>query len=170
MMHERGMTKSEISQAIDTVVNIDTAVKEKDSTLFNRVLDEETIFIGGLGKKFTDMIEYVKRYAQREIEHERKGRLNNEDPKIHYFNQCKKDLDLALPILEKIFNKTLMLCEYTLSPGHCRGLARACRFFDHKFVNRVFFSNCGIDDGEFAMILEGLVQLKDFKSIVYKAN
>lgn len=89
MMQDRGMTKSEINQAIDSVVNVDTEVKEKDATLFNRVLDEETVFIGGLGKKFTDMIEYVKRYAQREIEHERKGILNNEDPKIHYFNQCK---------------------------------------------------------------------------------
>ena len=85
-MQDRGMTKSEISQAIDTVIYIDTSEKEKDGTLFNRVLDEETILIGGLGKKFTDMIEYVKRYAQREIEHEAKGRLNYEDPKIHYFN------------------------------------------------------------------------------------
>lgn len=37
-------------------------------------------------------------------------------------------------------------------------------------MNRVFLNNCGIDDGEFSSILEGLNHLKDFKSIVYKAN
>lgn len=63
-----------------------------------------------------------------------------------------------------------MLQEYTLSEGHCRGLARACQFFDHKFVNRVFLSNCGINDKEFSEILKGLHQIKDFKSIVYKMN
>ena len=112
----------------------------------------------------------MKRYAQAEIEHEGKGKINHRDPKIHYFKQCQEDLDLALPILEKIYRKTLMLCEYTLSPGHCRGLAKACRYFDHKLVNRVFLSNCGIDDGEFASILDGLIDLRDFKSIIYKNN
>ena len=63
-----------------------------------------------------------------------------------------------------------MLSEYTLSPGHCRGLAQACRYFDHRYVNRVFLNNCGIDDGEFSSILQGLNNLKDFKAIVYKAN
>ena len=63
-----------------------------------------------------------------------------------------------------------MLQEYTLSPGHCRGLAEACKYFDHRFVNRVFLNNCGIDDGEFSSILEGLNHLRDFKSIIYKAN
>ena len=63
-----------------------------------------------------------------------------------------------------------MLQEYTLSPGHCRGLAQACKFFDHRYVNRVYFNNCGIDDQEFASILEGLNNLKDFKAIIYKAN
>ena len=96
--------------------------------------------------------------------------VNKKDPKINYFLQCKEDLDLALPILDKVVKKTLVLQEYTLSEGHCRGLARACQFFDHKFVNRVLFNNCGIDDQEFAFILEGLSKLKDFKSILYKMN
>ena len=75
-----------------------------------------------------------------------------------------------LPILEKVCRKTLMLQEYTLSPGHCRGLAQACKYFDHHFINRVFLNNCGVDDEEFASILEGVERLRDFKSIVYKAN
>ena len=57
-----------------------------------------------------------------------------------------------------------------MSEGHCRGLARACQYFDHKFVNRVLFDNCGINDYEFSQILDGLSKLKDFKSIIYKLN
>ena len=75
-----------------------------------------------------------------------------------------------LPILEKVIKKTLMLQEYSLSKGHCRGLAKACQFFDQRIVNRVLFNNCGISDAEFSHILEGLAKLKDFKSIIYKMN
>lgn len=77
---------------------------------------------------------------------------------------------MALPVLEKVYAKTLVLQEYTLSKGHCRGIAQACQYFDHRFVNRIFFSNSGIDDLEFSEILEGLKHLKDFKSIIYRAN
>lgn len=37
-------------------------------------------------------------------------------------------------------------------------------------MNRVFLNNCGIDDVEFSEILKGVNRLKDFKSIIYKAN
>ena len=84
--------------------------------------------------------------------------------------QCRDDIDLALPVLEKVYAKTLVLQEYTLSKGHCRGIARACQYLDHRFVNRIFFCNSGIDDLEFSDILEGLKHLKDFKSIIYRAN
>ena len=104
------------------------------------------------------------------MEYTKNGIPNKEDPNLNYFLQCKKDLDVALPILEKVCKKTLLLQEYTLSEGHCRGLAKACQYFDHKFVNRVLFDNCGIDDLEFSEILKGLQQLKDFKSIIYVKN
>ena len=94
--------------------------------------------------------------SKRDVEHIGKGIVDTKNPKLHYFLQCQDDLDLALPILDKIFKKTLVLQEYTLSKGHCRGLARACQFFDHRVINRVLFNNCGIDDGEFSHILEGL--------------
>ena len=123
-----------------------------------------------MGSRFVEKVKYIKRVAQRDIEHEGDEIVNKSDPKVHYFLQCQSDLDLALPILDKIFKKTLMLREYTLSEGHCRGLARACQYFDHKFVNRVLFDNCGINDYEFSQILDGLSKLKDFKSIIYKLN
>ena len=127
--------------------------KENDGTIFNQCIKEETSLVSSMGKTFMERVKYMMRFAQREIEHEGKGVTNYSDPKIEYFKQCKSDLDLVLPILDKICRKTLMLQEYTLSPGHCRGLATACQFFDHTFVNRVFLNNCGVDDGEFALIL-----------------
>lgn len=75
-----------------------------------------------------------------------------------------------LPILDKIVNQTLCLQNYTLSPGHCKGLAKACGLFLKNKVTRVLFNNCGIDGKEFASILEGLSQLSNFRSIIYKKN
>lgn len=49
-----------------------------------------------------------------------------------------------LPILDKIYKKTLYLQDYLLSDGICKGLAAACKLFDHRLVNRVLFTNCGI--------------------------
>lgn len=74
-------------------------------------------------------------------------------PTTEYFKACKADMELVLPILDKINQKTLCLQEYTLSPGHCRGLSAACEKFDSSVVNRVLFNNCGIDGDEFALIL-----------------
>ena len=123
-----------------------------------------------MGTDFVEKVHYIERYSKRDIEHVGKGVINSEDPNIHYFQQCNKDLNVVLPILDKVCRKTLLLQEYTLSEGHCRGLARACQFFDHKFVNRILFDNCGISDQEFADILIGLQCLDDFKSIIYKMN
>lgn len=138
--------------------------------MFNQCLEEESKLITAMGNSFVEKVRYIGRVAQRDVEHEGKGVVNTRDPKINYFLQCKADLDLALPILEKVQKKTLVLQEYCLSRGHCRGLARACQFFDHRFVNRVLLNNCGVDDQEFSDVLEGLARLKDFKSIVYKMN
>ena len=57
-----------------------------------------------------------------------------------------------------------------MSEGHCKGLARACEFFDAKVVNRILMSNCGVNGDDFALILGGLAKLNDFKSIIYKMN
>jgi hypothetical protein len=75
-----------------------------------------------------------------------------------------------LPILEKVWRKTLCLQDYTLSKGHTEGIAIACQYFDPKVINRVLFSNCGIDGDEFTDILNGLAKLDDVKSITYKQN
>ena len=37
-------------------------------------------------------------------------------------------------------------------------------------MNKALFNNCGLTGNKFATILEGLVKVKDFKSIMYKRN
>ena len=72
-----------------------------------------------------------------------------------------------LPLLRYITKKTLCLQSYTLSIGHAKAIAKACKYFSGE-LNRVIFDNCGLDDEEFAEILEGLAQMRDFKRIVYR--
>ena len=50
------------------------------------------------------------------------------------------------------------------------GIAEACQFIDHRKMNRVLLNNCGLTGKKFATILEGLNQVKDIKSIIYKRN
>ena len=69
-----------------------------------------------------------------------------------------------------MWRKTLCLQDYTLSKGACEGVAVACQYFDEKLVNRVLFSNCGMQGDQFAEILKGLAKLNDVKSITYKQN
>ena len=75
-----------------------------------------------------------------------------------------------LPILEKVWKKTLCLQDYTLTKGHSEGIAIACQYFDPKIINRVLFANCGMSGVQFAEILKGLAKLDDVKSITYKQN
>ena len=108
------------------------------------------------------------------VEYNEKEKLSlqqdSNDPKIQYYLTCKKKLEIALPILEKVWRKTLCLQDYTLSKGHCEGIAVACQYFDSKLINRVLFANCGMTGVEFTEILKGLAKLDDVKSITYKQN
>jgi len=78
-------------------------------------------------------------------------------------------MDTVLPVLDYVHSKTLCLLNYTLSMGQCNGLAKAFEHFD-RYINRVIFDNCGIDDAEFAAIIKGIKKLKDFKKIIYRYN
>ena len=79
------------------------------------------------------------------------------------------DQDVPLPILSHVANRTLSLANYTLSPGHVKGLNRAAEFLE-SVINRVRFDNCGIDDGEMSSLLQAFSKFKDFKSIIYRFN
>jgi len=78
------------------------------------------------------------------------------DPKIIFHAKCDNEKLVALPILDKIIQKTLCLHNYPLSQGLCQSLAFACKNLDSDKVNRVLFNNCNIDGTQFANILKSL--------------
>ena len=82
--------------------------------------------------------DYIKKFKGREIS------KIQDDPRITFFNECNKDHNLNLPILDKIWKKTLCLQNYFLSEGNIKGLAAACKVLDHKIVNRLLLNNNGI--------------------------
>ena len=145
-------------------------VNKREVSLFSKCIDEETKTISNIANSFVRKNEYTKKFKMRELSTDRHGQDYDLDPRVQYFKNCLKEHDLVLPILDKIYKKTLCLNDYLLSDGNCRGLAAACELFDPVVVNRVLFNNCGITGDQFAMILEGLNKLRDFKSIIYKMN
>lgn len=101
-----------------------------------------------IAKKLEEQIRYIN--IQR-LSHQSGTRDRyHDDPIFQYFMQCGKDCELALPILQYVHKKTLALKEYTLSIGHCNALTKACEHFGMININRIYFDNCGIDDGEFS--------------------
>ena len=113
-------------------------------------------------------MKHYEQYKKRKIA-EIDENLEN-DAALKYYKRCLETNTLPLPIFEKIFKKTLCLYDYILSEGQCQGIADACDLIDHKYMNRVLLSNCGISGDNFATILEGLIKVKDFKSVIYKHN
>ena len=41
------------------------------------------------------------------------------DPRIKYMKRCLETLNMTLPILDKIYRKTICLQDYHLSDGNC---------------------------------------------------
>ena len=118
--------------------------KYHDVSLFNKCIEEETRAISNIAKTFVRRNDYYKKFGQRDLSIDKHGQEYDLDPRITYFKKCLQEQDLALPILDKIFKKTLCLQNYLLTDGNCRGLAAACEFLDYHLVNRFLFNNCGI--------------------------
>ena len=100
-----------------------------------------------MANTFKNNIEYQKRLKQRDIEEnfkQLKIEVPDVDPRIKYMKRCLENLNMTLPILDKIYKKTLCLQDYHLSEGNCQGLADACQFLDTAVVNRMLFNNCGV--------------------------
>lgn len=95
--------------------------------------------------------------------------MKAEHPEYLYYIECSESTDTPLPILSHVFGRTLNLANYTLSSGHCKALNRAAHYLQSN-INRVRFDNCGIDDGEMALLLQSFFKFKDFKSIIYRQN
>ena len=84
--------------------------------------------------------------------------MKAEHPEYLYYIECSESTDTPLN-----------LANYTLSSGHCKALNRAAHYLQSN-INRVRFDNCGIDDGEMALLLQSFFKFKDFKSIIYRQN
>lgn len=96
--------------------------------------------------------------------------VKNETPATHYLKAVIKNQHLVLPLLDKVRGKTLCLQSYALSKAHCLALAEATKVFDIAKINRIWLENCGVDDEEFAQIIQACSHLTDFKSLVYVQN
>ena len=64
----------------------------------------------------------------------------------------------------------LVLQGYTLDSGHCSALARAIKETQEPKIGAVYLDNCGVDDHELSLLLEGLTEMAEFKKFVYKSN
>jgi len=71
------------------------------------LLQQDNIKAVTIDEEIKDKLKYLELYKSQlgaSIEE-----LNQKDPKIQFFKECRKSLDLALPLLDKIFSKTLFL-------------------------------------------------------------
>ena len=79
------------------------------------------------------------------------------------------DVELELPLMERVFNGNLSLQDYKLTSKHCKSLAECVHFLKDP-LKRLQLENVGITDKDFAVILTSLQEVKDFKAIVYAKN
>ena len=77
--------------------------------MFNRTIEEETRTLSNIANNFVRNNEYAKKFKRRELSTDRKGVQYDLDPRIKYFKKCLEETDLVLPILDKIYKKTLCL-------------------------------------------------------------
>eukprot|EP00347_Sterkiella_histriomuscorum_P014450 403360819 len=92
-----------------------------------------------------------------------------QDSTLNFFIECQKELVLALPILQKIRKRTLNLTGYGLNQGHSKALQIAFKYFEN-ILGKIHLENNNLKDDDFREILDGLAQLQDLKSIIYKNN
>lgn len=86
---------------------------------------------------------------------------------ILYFKQCQKEQKLALPILQKIFEKKLILRDYTINEGVCKAIRDALEK-DPDLMQDFVVENCGIQDHACSILMEGMNNLHHCHSVVLK--
>lgn len=131
-----------------------------------RLIQSEKLLTKRVNEDIKIKLKYLKMYLAKV------GASMNEeqsDPKVLFFVKCRQTLDYALPLLDKIIDKTLCLKNYSLSPGHCRALAFAASLLG-KDLTRLNFDSCGIRDEEFAAVLKAIAMHDDFKSVSFARN
>ena len=62
------------------------------------------------------------------------------------------------------------MIDYTLDSGHLQGLTDSIERTGKPHINEILFDNCGIDDQELSLLLNGFTNLKTFDIFAYKNN
>ena len=107
----------------------DSDEKRKPS-LFKSVVAEDTKILSKVSNDFLTRVRKHRQYKQNEVAHVGKGVVKEDSPDVALFMGCQKDHELAIPILERIQDQTLVLQEYNLTEGQVRALASAIPYVD----------------------------------------
>ena len=140
-------------------------------SMYVRGEESDKLTLKNVADNFSNKQVYQDRMKQRDIEEDfAQVKVENPeiDPRIKYMKRCLQNLNMTLPIFDKIFRKTLCLHNYHLSDGNCQGLADSCEHLDDKVINRMLFNNCGISGDQLAVIFNGIAKMKDFKALIYR--
>jgi len=140
----------------------------RDGELITEDLFQSQTFTRHLSKSFRSYVEFCDQSSRRvasslisklkyfqkcKVSFEPKVRAEMErDPEFAYFVTCQQQMELAMPVLEKVFDKTLCLYDYSLTEIQINALKYAANFFN-DYIKRLLFDNCGTSDQQFAVIL-----------------
>lgn len=92
------------------------------------------------------------------------------NPNLIYHKKIHESQEVALPIPSKVIGGALVLQGYTLDSGHCMALASTIKKSQRPKINAVYLDNCGVDDHELSLLLDGLLHMEGFQKFVYKNN
>ena len=98
------------------------------------------------------------------------GEVFEKDPILVYQKVFQDAAEIMLPLVIKVKFDCLILQDYTLSENQCQGLANAISEVGLPKIKILYLDNCGVDDGECAILLEGLLKMDCFHTFVYKNN
>lgn len=92
------------------------------------------------------------------------------DPMLVYHTVLSNSREVTLPLVSKVKKGKLILQNYTLDSGHMLGLACAIKQTKQPVIESILFDNCGIDDNELSILLEGCLEMQSLNHFVYKNN
>jgi len=77
---------------------------------------------------------------------------------VAFFTNCKRQVELALPILSKIKNGELILNDYRLEHGHFEALVTSF-VIQPDSLTKITLNNCGLDDQSCSSLFKALRKL-----------
>lgn len=89
-------------------------INETKHTVFDKSLEEESKTINNIAQELLRKVKYQKIYKSNDFDratvpYNNRGVLPQDDPRIKFFVECRSELDVCLPILDKILRKTIYL-------------------------------------------------------------